>query len=475
MSDPTRPNRRRFGLRWWAIRVVAVLVIALLVAAGSGYLFWTGRPTGWEQAQAGLAAMPADDQRAIATSLRDRTLTQVTDLRDTDPYEVRIGLDEANAWLAQRLRPWAQAQGQPIPPEVGTIAVWQEDRQLVFGAEVELDGVKQVFSVAAAHAVNEQGQVVVKLAGVRAGRVPLPVDALLDQLDLSSDPRTAQFLLYIDQALTGIILEPQKIDSSRAVAVKAVEVTDEAVVFTLQTRPQTDADSSTKPARPAWTCGPPRLPFLIMSDVTQPKRIVVGITGASGAVYAQRMVQLLVAAGVETHVVISPLGQRLLHDELGMEGVDPVTLAGVDANDAALDRVTIHNYRDVGAPIASGSFTHDGMIIVPCSSNTLGCIATGNAQNLMHRAAHVTLKERRRLVLVHRESPLSLIDARNIVTAIEAGAIIAPANPGFYMLPQKVEDLVDFIVGRTLDLVGVDHDLNIRWTTQLASLRASRR
>ncbi len=203
-------------------------------------------------------------------------------------------------------------------------------------------------------------------------------------------------------------------------------------------------------------------------------RIVVGITGASGAAYAQRTVQLLVAAGVETHLVVSPLGQRLLHDELGLEGLSPAALAGVAEGDPSLDRLTLHHFRDVGAPIASGSFAHDGMLIIPCSSNTLAAIATGNAQNLMHRAAHVTLKERRRLVLVHRESPLSLVDCRNIVTATEAGAIVAPANPGFYMLPEKVEDLVDFVVGRSLDLLGIKHDLNIRWATQLASIKQAR-
>ncbi len=205
-----------------------------------------------------------------------------------------------------------------------------------------------------------------------------------------------------------------------------------------------------------------------------PKRVVVGITGASGAAYAQRTVQLLVASGVQTHLVISPLGQRLLHDELGMEGVDLPTLAGIAADDPTAGLLTLHNFRDVGAPIASGSFQHDGMLVIPCSSNSLGCIATGQAQTLIHRAAHVTLKERRRLVLVHRESPLSLIDARNIVSVTEAGAIVAPANPGFYMLPEKVEDLVDFVVGRCLDLLDIPHDLNIRWTTQLASLRQSR-
>ncbi len=189
------------------------------------------------------------------------------------------------------------------------------------------------------------------------------------------------------------------------------------------------------------------------------KRIVVGISGASGAVYARRLLQLSAHAGCDIHLVVSPLGQRLLHDELGMEGVDLDALTGGRAS-----QVTLHSHRDVGAPVASGSFAHDGMVIVPCSSNTLSAVATGQAQHLMHRAAHVTLKERRRLVLVHREMPLSLIDIRNMEQATLAGAILCPANPGFYMLPRRVEDLVDFVVARALDLLGVEHDLNVRWT-----------
>jgi len=126
----------------------------------------------------------------------------------------------------------------------------------------------------------------------------------------------------------------------------------------------------------------------------------------------------------------------------------------------------LHNFRDVGAAIASGSFRHDAMIVIPCSSNTLGCIASGSAQNLIHRAAHVTLKERRRLVLIHREMPLSLIDIRNMQTVTEAGAIVCPAQPGFYMMPKTIEDLVDFVVGRVLDLVDVEHALDIRWKEQ---------
>lgn len=198
----------------------------------------------------------------------------------------------------------------------------------------------------------------------------------------------------------------------------------------------------------------------------RPKRLVVGITGASGAAYAARLVQLVVAAGVETHLIVSPLGRRLLHDELGMEGVDLAALAGLDDKP---DHLIMHDHRDVGASVASGSFQHEGMIVVPCSSNTLGAVAAGSAQNLIHRAAHVTLKERRRLVLVHREAPLSLVDIRNMAAATEAGAIVNPANPGFYMNPAGLEDLIDFVVGRTLDLVGIDHDLDIRWTAMKPS------
>lgn len=197
------------------------------------------------------------------------------------------------------------------------------------------------------------------------------------------------------------------------------------------------------------------------------KRIIVGITGASGAAYAQRMVQQLVASGIQTHLVVSPLGQRLLHDELGMEGVNLPGLSGQTPDADKRDNLILHNYRDVGASIASGSFRHDGMIVIPCSSNSLSCIAHGSAQNLLHRAAHVTLKERRRLVLVHREMPLSLVDIRNMQAATEAGAIIAPASPGFYMLPQTVEDLINFVVGRCMDLMDIPHDMDIRWSGKM--------
>lgn len=193
--------------------------------------------------------------------------------------------------------------------------------------------------------------------------------------------------------------------------------------------------------------------------MTRPSRIIVGITGASGAAYAQRMIQLLLQARVQVHLVVSPLGQRLLHDELAMEGINLDALAG----DAGTDDLVFYNYRDVGAAIASGGFQTDGMVIAPCSSNSLSAVATGSQQNLLHRAAHVTLKERRRLVLLHREMPLSLVDIRNMQSATEAGAVICPASPGFYMLPQSIDDLVDFVAGRMMDLLQVEHDLKVRW------------
>lgn len=186
--------------------------------------------------------------------------------------------------------------------------------------------------------------------------------------------------------------------------------------------------------------------------------LVVAITGASGALYAQRFIQGLTCAGVRVHLVVSPLGRRLLHDELGMEGVDVETLAGAKEH-----HVTLYNYNDVGARIASGSFLHDGMVVLPCSSNTLNEIAHGLGGNLISRAAAVTLKERRKLILAHREMPLSPMDVTAYKLLSDAGAIVAPTNPGFYLNPATVGEVVDFVAGKLLDLVGVNHTLDTRW------------
>src|SRR5436309_12980625 len=186
--------------------------------------------------------------------------------------------------------------------------------------------------------------------------------------------------------------------------------------------------------------------------------IVTAITGASGAPYAQRFIAGLVAAGVNVHLVISPMGRRLLYDELGMESIDLAALAGTPRH-----TITLYKYNDVGAKIASGSFLHDGMVIVPCSSNTLAEVAHGIGNNLITRAAAVTLKERRKLILAHREMPLSPIDINNYKILSDAGVIIAPANPGFYLNPATVGDVIDFVAGKLLDLVGVTHSMNTRW------------
>ncbi len=187
-------------------------------------------------------------------------------------------------------------------------------------------------------------------------------------------------------------------------------------------------------------------------------RILVGITGASGAIYARRVLELLTGGGVEVHLAVSTLGRRLLFDELGHKRVDPDALTGGRG-----DLVTVYNDNDVGAAIASGSFLHDGMVIVPCSSNTLGALAAGVTDNLVKRAAAVALKERRRLILAYRESPVSHVDICNMQRLSTAGAVICPLAPGFYLQPRTIGDLVDFMAARILDLLGVPHALPIRW------------
>ena len=191
-------------------------------------------------------------------------------------------------------------------------------------------------------------------------------------------------------------------------------------------------------------------------------RIVVGITGASGAAYAQRVLSLLAAADCEIHLIISKLGRRLISDELGLSGSDLDALTNGRA-----DRIQLHNDGDIGAAPASGSFVHDGMVIIPCSANTLGRIAGGMTENLVQRAAACTLKERRKLVICHRETPLSLIEIENMAAVTRAGGIIAPMNPGFYLKPTTIDDLIDFMAARVLDVLGVRHGLDVHWDEHL--------
>lgn len=191
----------------------------------------------------------------------------------------------------------------------------------------------------------------------------------------------------------------------------------------------------------------------------KPRRIVVGITGASGAPYAVRFIQVLLESGAEVHLAVSTLGRRLLFEESSIHDIDA---DGFGVSEFS-DQLFVYNDRDLGSRIASGTFLHDGMFVLPCSSNTMGAIASGITNSLVQRAAAVTLKERRRLVLAHRETPLSPIDLKNMCTVTDAGAIIAPLSPGFYMTPVSVHDLVDFMVGKLVDLVNIDHEMPVRW------------
>lgn len=190
----------------------------------------------------------------------------------------------------------------------------------------------------------------------------------------------------------------------------------------------------------------------------------MGISGASGAPYSLRLLELLLARRHEVHLVVTDYGRRLLFDEAGIRelSLDHLT-PSLPPSLRSSASFFVHPNKDVGALIASGSFLHQGMVVLPCSSASLGAIATGSGSNLLCRAAAVALKERRPLIICHREMPLSLIDIRNMETLALAGATICSPNPGFYMMPKRIEDLVDFVVGKVLDHLGVEHDLNTRW------------
>jgi flavin prenyltransferase len=193
---------------------------------------------------------------------------------------------------------------------------------------------------------------------------------------------------------------------------------------------------------------------------------VLGITGASGAVYALRLLDVLVTLGHRVHLTISRSGQTLLKQELGLDVV--LDRFDVTALRLALDadsqsRIEYHHFADFLSPIASGSALTSGMVICPCSGGTLSAVALGSSTNLVQRAADVHLKERRKLVLVPRETPLSLIHLDNMRRACEAGAVVLPAAPGWYHGVTDVGQLVDFIVARILDQLGVEHALSQRW------------
>jgi 4-hydroxy-3-polyprenylbenzoate decarboxylase len=184
----------------------------------------------------------------------------------------------------------------------------------------------------------------------------------------------------------------------------------------------------------------------------RPRRLVVGISGATGIAYGVRILELARKAGVETHLVVTPAGQQTRAYETGLSAADLAAMADVAYRPA-----------DVGAAIASGSFRTAGMVVAPCSIRTLSAIAYGTGDNLLTRAADVTLKERRRLVLLARETPFTLGHLRAMTAATESGAIVMPPVPALYLKPESVADLVDHTAGRALDLLGVDVPDLPRW------------
>ena len=200
------------------------------------------------------------------------------------------------------------------------------------------------------------------------------------------------------------------------------------------------------------------------------QKIAIAITGASGALYATRTVAALLERRVHVELIVSDYGRRLLRDELGeaasIERLMPF-LTDKYGPAVGAGEVTIHSNRDLGATIASGSHGCSGMAIVPCSMKTLAAVAHGLSRSLVERAADVMLKEQRRLVIVPRETPMSLPQLKNMVLCAEAGAMILPAMPAFYQQPKTLDDLADFMAGKILSALGFEHELYPPWTGQV--------
>lgn len=193
-------------------------------------------------------------------------------------------------------------------------------------------------------------------------------------------------------------------------------------------------------------------------------RLVVGITGASGAIYARRLIDILSSLGVHIHLVLSQHAMKVIPHEL-----EPLSFKQEKSLESEVlryfhgDLVTLHGYQDFTAPIASGSYTTDGMVICPCTAGTMGRIANNVSTNLLDRAADVCLKERRKLIIVLREMPYSRVMIENMLKLTDAGALIVPASPTFYHKPVKIRDLVDSVVARILDHLGLESELEVRW------------
>jgi len=204
-----------------------------------------------------------------------------------------------------------------------------------------------------------------------------------------------------------------------------------------------------------------------MEQQTHPRRIAVGVTGASGAIYAVRTIAALLEAGCHLEIIFSDYGRRLLMDELGSHAKpDRLQELIVERYGPSAGRgsFVLHSNKDLGASLASGSHRCEGMVIVPCSMKTMAGVAHALSRSLIERAADVMLKEKRRLVIVPRETPMSLPELRNMVLCAEAGAMVLPAMPAFYQQPKTIDDLAAFIAGKILNALGFEQHLFNPWT-----------
>jgi 4-hydroxy-3-polyprenylbenzoate decarboxylase len=182
-------------------------------------------------------------------------------------------------------------------------------------------------------------------------------------------------------------------------------------------------------------------------------RLIVAITGASGVIYGKRLLEVLYEKKIETHLIVSQAAEKVIEHELEIAKKDLKKLAQ-----------HVYDVDDLGAPLMSGSFQTDGMIIIPCTMKTLAGIAHGYADNLILRAADVTLKERRKLIVVPRETPMSIVHLRNMLKVAKLGVYVVPAMPAYYHKPKTIHDLVDFVVGKVLNCLGLEHKLFKRWS-----------
>ncbi|MCZ8344043.1 MAG: UbiX family flavin prenyltransferase [Leptospira sp.] len=195
-------------------------------------------------------------------------------------------------------------------------------------------------------------------------------------------------------------------------------------------------------------------------------RLVVGLAGASGSIYAARFLRALMEKEGETYLTVSPASLRIFSEEYETKVDSPEAILSFITekwNPKQIHKFHIRNFFDIGSDIASGSNVWDAMVVVPCSMKTVASMNAGLTENLIERAADVTLKERRRLIVVPRETPFNRIHLRNLLSLDEAGAIILPASPGFYQMPKTLDDLGDFIAGRIFNLLGVDQTLFPKW------------